>query len=71
VSISESVVEDAAIEILTEIGYTYTPPAEISPEGTAPARTSFGEVILADQFREALAKLNPTIPEDAQTDAIA
>ena len=68
--LSENVVEEVAIEILTGLGYVYAPPSEISPEGTAPARTSFGEVILEERFRDALARLNPDIPEDAQTDAI-
>jgi type I restriction enzyme, R subunit len=68
--ISESLVEDASLSILQELGYTYTPVSEISPDGTAPARSAYSDVILLERLQEAVGRINPHIPEDARADAI-
>lgn len=68
--ISESLVEEASLSTLQELGYTYAPASEISPDGTAPARTAYSDVILLERLQEAVGKINPHIPEDARNEAI-
>lgn len=68
--ITESLIESSAIEILQSLGWQYTNGKEISPEGLFCEREGFGDVILVSRLRNAIAKLNPGIPENAQEAAI-
>ena len=67
---SEGLVEEALIGTLKELGYTYQPASVISPDGTAPAREAYGDVLLLEQLRAAVTRLNPTIPLDAREQAV-
>ena len=67
-SCSESVVEDAAIEWFQGLGYSYLPGPEISPDGSAPERSSYGKVILEGRLRSSLTKLNPHLDADTIDD---
>ncbi|NMC76273.1 MAG: type I restriction endonuclease subunit R, partial [Candidatus Methanofastidiosa archaeon] len=69
-AITESEVEEAAIEILTELGYDYVFGPDISPEGLNPERKSYDEVVLVDRLRSSIDELNPNLPNDAKEDAI-
>jgi len=68
--ITENIIEESAIEILQSQGWDYVNGKEISPEGLFCERESFGEIILANRLREAVAKLNPHILFDAQEAAV-
>lgn len=68
--ITENIIEESAIEILQSQGWDYANGKEISPEGLFCERENFGEIILAKRLREAVAKLNPHIPHDAQEAAV-
>lgn len=68
--ITENIIEESTIEILQSQGWEYANGKEISPEGLFCERESFGDVILAKRLREAVAKLNPHIPHDAQEAAV-
>lgn len=68
--ISESAVEDLAIECLLEQGYAYLPGPEIAPDGKTPLRASFEEVLLLEKVRAAIDRLNPGIPPAARADAL-
>ena len=68
--ISESAVEDFAIERLIAQGYTYIPGPEIAPDSATPMRSSFEEVLLFDQVSAAIDRLNPQIPPTARADAL-
>ena len=57
--ISESDVEDAALEWLAELGYDVVHGPDIGPEGLAPERGCYDDVLLVGRFRKALARLNP------------
>ncbi len=67
--ISESVVEQAALGWFEALGYEVRHGPEISPGGEHPERASFAEVVLEGRFRQALARLNPHLPEEALDDA--
>jgi len=69
-AITESEVEEAAIEILTELGYDYVFGPDISPDGLNPERKSYDEVVLVDRLRSSIDELNPKLPNEAKEDAI-
>ncbi len=62
--ITESEIEDAALAWLAGLDYAVVYGPDIGPEGTAPERGSYDEVLLAGRFREALARLNPSLPAE-------
>lgn len=67
--ISEDHIEQIIIQEFIDLGYSYVNGADISPEGIAQER-DFDEVVLKQRLRIAIAKQNPTVPADAQEDAL-
>jgi type I restriction enzyme R subunit len=68
--LTESIVEDAALEWFRELGYSVAHGPHIAPGGPASERDSFGEVVLAGRMRDAIRQLNRSIPEEAREDAL-
>jgi type I restriction enzyme R subunit len=66
---SESIIEQAAIDWFTGLGYSYAYGPEIDPESQHPERSSFSEVVLAGRLQAAIARLNPGLPGGALEDA--
>jgi type I restriction enzyme R subunit len=66
----EDIVEDAAIAMFRDLGYAYASADSIAPDGTAPERDAYADVILAERLAGAVERLNPTIPADARAAAI-
>ena len=66
---TESVVEEAALDYFRELGYAVRHGPEIAPEEPGAERASFGDVILVERLRTALARINPTLPADALEEA--
>jgi len=69
-SLNESTVEEAALEWFGELGYALGHGPDIAPGEPAAERASFGAVLLVGRLREAIRRLNPAIPEDAQEEAV-
>ena len=67
--ITESEVEEAALEILRDLGYTIIYGPDISPDGKNPERNSYEDVILIERLKQAIDKLNPNIPKEAREEA--
>jgi type I restriction enzyme, R subunit len=67
---TESIVEEAAIEWLEEIGYEYQSGEAFSPEVANTRRPTFKDVFLVEFLTSAVDRLNPTIPADARTEGI-
>ena len=65
-SLNESIVEDAALTWLRELGYSVGRGPHLAPGEPAAARDSFGEVVLVGRLREAIWRLNVAIPEEAR-----
>ena len=65
-TLNESIVEDAALEWLGEMGYTIGHGPHLAPGEPAAERDSFGDVVLVGRLREAIRRLNPAIPEEAR-----
>ncbi len=68
--VTESTVEEATLQWLEEMGYAILPGPEIEPEGPRQERTSFGDVVLVDRLRSAVARINPQIPKEAREEAV-
>jgi type I restriction enzyme R subunit len=68
-SFSESVVEQAALDWLAGIGWAIRNGAEIAPGEPAAERDDYGQVVLTQRLRDALARVNPSLPAEALDDA--
>lgn len=66
---SEESLEQAAIEILQELGYEYKYGPDISCDGEYPERKDYREVILEERVRDALRRINRDLPEESLEDA--
>lgn len=60
--LTESAIEDLAIERLEALGYAYVHGSVIAPDGEAPERERWDEVILSGRLMQALRRINPTLP---------
>jgi type I restriction enzyme R subunit len=69
-TLNESIVEDAALTWLKELGYTVCYGPDMAPGEPATERKSFGDVVLVGRLCEAIRRLNPTIPEEAREEAL-
>src|SRR5690554_5012965 len=70
IKITESQIEQLALDLLEQQGYRHLYGPDIAPDGEAPARQSFEEALLLDQLREAVARINPDIPVAAREEAV-
>jgi len=66
---TESTVEEAALAWLESIGWRVAHGPDIAPDMPAAERRDYGEVVLAQRLRDALARLNPALPVEALEDA--
>lgn len=69
-NLTESIVEDAALQWFGELGYTLAHGPDLAPGEPAAERDGFGDVVLAGRLRNAIGRLNPAIPEEARQDAL-
>ncbi|MCC6764970.1 MAG: type I restriction endonuclease subunit R [Deltaproteobacteria bacterium] len=67
--VTESVVEQAALAWLEAAGWRIAHGPDIAPDMPAAERRDYGEVVLAQRLRDALARLNPALPPEALEDA--
>ncbi|MDX2135272.1 MAG: type I restriction endonuclease subunit R [Saprospiraceae bacterium] len=68
--ITESAIEQLAIERLEALGYRYVYAPDIAYDGDSPERASYADVLLTGRVRAAIRRLNPDIPTDAQEEAL-
>ncbi len=66
---TESVVEEAALAWLEAVGWRVAHGPDIAPDMPAAERCDYGEVVLAQRLRDALARLNSDLPTEALEDA--
>ena len=67
---TEDQLEQETLVWLQDVGYTHRYGPDIAPDGPAPERSSFAQVVLQARLREAMAQLNPGIPASACDDAL-
>ena len=68
-TITEAVVEEAAQDWLSGVGWGVAHGPDIAPDTPGAERADYGEVVLGRRLRDALAGLNPNLPVDALEDA--
>ena len=66
---TEDFLEEAAIDILKELGYDYVFSPDISCDGDYPERKDYREVILEQRVKEALFRINKDLPPEALEEA--
>lgn len=68
--INENTLEQMAINIFEQVGYSYVFGPAIAPDGEAQERKDFSEVILFDRLRIQLIAINPNVHIDGIEEAI-
>ena len=68
--LTENKIEEFAIKLLERLGYEYVYAPDIAHDGENPERTSYEDILLISRLREAVKRINPSIPSDAQKEAI-
>ncbi len=69
-SFTESIIEQAALDWLREMGYAYAFGPELACDGACPERADYRQPLLLGRLQAALARLNPGLPEVALSDAL-
>ena len=69
-AITESEVEEVALEILSDLGYSTLHGPDITPDGRTPERNAYSDVILVERLRDAIDRFNPDIPAEARGEAL-
>jgi type I restriction enzyme, R subunit len=67
---TEDQLEQETLGWLAETGYSQCYGLEIAPDGSAPERSSYSQVLLVGRLREAIDRLNPLVPPVARIDAL-
>ena len=68
--LSESVVEEAALDWFEGLGYTIAHGPDIAPDTAGTERVTYTDVLLVDRLRNALFTLNPDIPAECLDEVI-
>ena len=68
-TITEAVVEEAALAWLADLGWSVVHGPDIAPDTPNAERDDYAKVVLERRLRDALAELNPGLPLDALDDA--
>ncbi len=68
--ITESEIEEYALSLLENLGYSRIYGPDIAPDGERPERVSYEDVILKDRLRRAVERINAGVPPEAIEDAI-
>lgn len=68
--ITESEIEQFAIELLEKQGYQYIYAPDIAPDGDRLERESFEDVLLLERLQTAVGRINPDIPVEVRENAI-
>lgn len=68
--ITESEVEQVALDIFFDLKYKIIYGPDIAPDGSHPERQSYSDVILVKRLREVIYRFNPTIPVEVKDEAL-
>lgn len=69
-SFAECTVEEAVLEWVDGLTYSVIHGPEIGPGEISTERESFGDVLLVERLRDALARVNPNVPSEAREEAL-
>jgi len=68
--VAESTVEEATLCWFEELGYTVVNGPTIAPGEMFAERTTYGDVVLLQRLRDALSRINPSVPAEALEEAV-
>ena len=68
--ITENTIEEFTIEQLERLGYQHIYAPDIAPDGERAERNSYEDVLLTERLQNAIRRINPNIPIDAQEEAL-
>lgn len=68
--LTENAIEALAVACLEALGYDYIYAPDIAPDAVTPERASFAEVLLIEQLKKAVKRINPSIAQSALDEAI-
>ena len=68
-TLTETDVEQAALDWLAALGWQVAHGVDIAPDTLGAERADYGQVVLERRLRDALAQLNPALPDSAVDDA--
>ncbi|MBK6617169.1 MAG: type I restriction endonuclease subunit R [Nitrosomonas sp.] len=57
--LTESAIEELAIKLFEQLGYSHIHAPDIAPDGDHPERTRYDEVLLTSRLQKALERINP------------
>ena len=69
-TLTEAHVEQATLAWLNQIGWAVAHGPDIAPDAPSAERSDYEQVVLAQRLRDALAELNPVLPDAALDDAL-
>ena len=69
-NMTEDQLELETLGWLSDVGYTHMYGPDIAPDGSAPERSNYIQVVLVERLRLAIARLNPDVPLVAREDAL-
>ena len=67
---TEDQLEQETLGWLAEAGYSHRYGLDIAPDGPAPERSNYSQVLLVGRLRDAINRLNPSVPTVAREDAL-
>lgn len=67
---TEDQLEQETLGWLADAGYSHRYGLDIAPDGPAPERSNYNQVLLVGRLREAINRLNPLVPPIAREDAL-
>lgn len=70
IKLTESAIENFAIKLLERLGYSYVYGPDVAPDGEAPERSRFDEVLLTGRLEAALKRINPKLQSALLQDAL-
>ena len=69
--LTESKIEEFAVELFEQLGYKYFYGPDIAPDGKMMLRESFEEVVMTENLRSAVYRINPKLPKDVCDEAVS
>jgi type I restriction enzyme, R subunit len=67
---TEDQLEQEALGWLADVGYQHLYGPDLAPDGAAPERRDYRQVLLVERLQKAVAALNPAVPQSARDDAV-
>ena len=62
---NEDQLEQLCLDWFREGGWEYSHGPDIAPDGASPERADYNQVLLLDDLRSAISRINPHLPETA------